>query len=156
MLVGSFLEELISAYSKLRHRKSHWSYAQLEWQTNSILQLQRLAHEGVGQGTWSNTLSTVPITEKGEELGILDVSNATHPRLIRSKNWSRGSIYEREDKPNAYSSVDQVASNSRSVSPVPSVYSHEAVRSRYSAVSDVSDEELYAERRVSRSHRRDS
>lgn len=145
MLIGLFLEELVSTYSKLRHRKSSRSYAQLEWQTTSVLQLQRLAHEGIGAGTWSSALDTVPVTKKGDAIGILDTSDEKHPRLVRPEAWSGEDAYDTESKPDTYSSVDRAPSSHRSVSPIPSVYSYDAVRSRYSAVSDVSDEETFSE-----------
>jgi hypothetical protein len=58
-------------------------YAMLEWNNNSALQLQRLAHEAVGSGTWIRTTRSVPVTECGETLGALDVSDPEHVRLRR-------------------------------------------------------------------------
>lgn len=49
----------------------------------SVLQLQRMAHEGIGSGTWSGLTSENPITEKFQKLGMLDVRNQHQP-LLRS------------------------------------------------------------------------
>ncbi|KAL9621489.1 MAG: hypothetical protein Q9160_004019 [Pyrenula sp. 1 TL-2023] len=57
-------------------------YKSLEWVTNETLQLQRLAHEELGAGTWVGTDEDLPTTEKDEPLAILDVSDDKHPRLV--------------------------------------------------------------------------
>ncbi|KAL9615740.1 MAG: hypothetical protein Q9160_009297 [Pyrenula sp. 1 TL-2023] len=56
-------------------------YPRLEWITNESLQLQRLAHEELGAGTWSGGTKIIPTTAKGECLAVLDVSNKKHPCL---------------------------------------------------------------------------
>ncbi|KAK3315994.1 hypothetical protein B0H66DRAFT_592246 [Apodospora peruviana] len=66
----------------VRQRKgSRPPYALLEWNTNGTLQLQRLAFEANGLGTWSWATGSVPVTESGEVLGVLDLSNPRHPKL---------------------------------------------------------------------------
>ncbi|KAI0469235.1 hypothetical protein F4859DRAFT_505535 [Xylaria cf. heliscus] len=59
-------------------------YKQLEWVTNSTMQLQRLAHEELGFGIWSNGTGPVPITKYGEKLGVLDVQDDSHPVLAKA------------------------------------------------------------------------
>ncbi|KAL9619316.1 MAG: hypothetical protein Q9160_006081 [Pyrenula sp. 1 TL-2023] len=54
-----------------------------QWATGDFLQLQRMAHEELGLGTWSGASSRVPLTNKNETLGILDVSNEMHPIMVR-------------------------------------------------------------------------
>ncbi|KAJ4320783.1 hypothetical protein N0V94_003195 [Neodidymelliopsis sp. IMI 364377] len=85
MVAAMLLEPILAGLFKL-----HWfandakmRYAYAEWQAGSTLQLQRLAHEGVGAGTWSNTTGTVPLTQPGETLAVLDISDRTHARLVR-------------------------------------------------------------------------
>jgi hypothetical protein len=56
-------------------------YSSLEWTTNDTLQLQRLAHEAVGAGTWKGTIDDYPTTADREMLAVLDVTDPTHPRL---------------------------------------------------------------------------
>jgi hypothetical protein len=57
------------------------SYSSLEWIANDTLQLQRLAHEAVGAGTWQDTDGDFPTTAQCELLAELDVTNPTHPKL---------------------------------------------------------------------------
>lgn len=57
------------------------NYKQLEWATNEILQLQRLAHEELGCGTWFG--KNFPITVVGEKLAVLDISDPDHPMLVK-------------------------------------------------------------------------
>ncbi len=59
-----------------RHR-----YAKLEWSTNETIQLQRMAHEGSGMGTWSRGTNSIPVTKPGDVLAVLDITNPTHPVL---------------------------------------------------------------------------
>jgi hypothetical protein len=57
-------------------------YGFAEWQASSTLQLQRIAHENLGLGRWKKTNETIPVTGAGERLGILDVSDHKHARMI--------------------------------------------------------------------------
>jgi hypothetical protein len=75
----SYLLEPVS--SMLYKRKTYNTYANLEWSTNSMLQLQRLAYEGLGVGFWSNCVDTVPTTKGGELLGVLNISDPDHPTI---------------------------------------------------------------------------
>jgi hypothetical protein len=56
-------------------------YKILEWAANETLQLQRLAHEGLGARTWKNVLSEYPITKMDQRLAVLDITNKIHPKL---------------------------------------------------------------------------
>ncbi|KAK4445305.1 hypothetical protein QBC34DRAFT_307051 [Podospora aff. communis PSN243] len=70
----------------LRARKGSCPYSLLEWTINGAFQLQRLAYEGHGIGTWSRTTDAVPVTQPGEDLGVLDISDPRHPRLQRTES----------------------------------------------------------------------
>jgi hypothetical protein len=72
----------------LRKRWGIKQYQQLEWVTNDTLQLQRLAHEEISIGTWSNATRPVPITQMGEKLALLDLSDPTHPKLLPTEETS--------------------------------------------------------------------
>ncbi|GME65223.1 hypothetical protein GTA08_BOTSDO13564 [Neofusicoccum parvum] len=72
------LEPLVSWIQKRRRLDT---YSRLEWCTNETLQLQRLAHEEFGLGTWSGAAGDIPSTEPGEMLAMLDLSKPDHPRL---------------------------------------------------------------------------
>jgi hypothetical protein len=78
IIISYILDPVLSC---LRKRRGHQTYAQLEWCTNEILQVQRLAHEELGLGTWSHATSSVPITKLGELLGLLDLADPDHPKL---------------------------------------------------------------------------
>lgn len=85
MLAAMLLEPVVAGLFKLpwfQHNRK-WRYAYAEWQAGSTLQLQRLAHESLGAGTWSNTAGTVPVTRPEERLAMLDISDSTHARLMR-------------------------------------------------------------------------
>jgi hypothetical protein len=55
-----------------------------EWNITSTLQLQRLAHEGAGFGTWKRTSDGTPVTLSNETLGVLDFKDpaSTHPYIV--------------------------------------------------------------------------
>ena len=72
-------------------------YQRLEWVTNETLQLQRMAHEGLGAGTWTGTADSLPTSMKDECLAKLDVSDETHPRLVFE------SLFKSEEKPTSSS-----------------------------------------------------
>ncbi|KAI0444938.1 hypothetical protein F4803DRAFT_510322 [Xylaria telfairii] len=75
---------LVEPISQILYKK--WGYrklAHLEWNTNTSLQLQRLAHEQLGFGTWSKGTAEIPVTKAGDLLGCLDISNPDHPVLHR-------------------------------------------------------------------------
>lgn len=57
-------------------------YQRLEWVTNETLQLQRMAHEGLGAGSWTGGAESVPTTSEEQALATLDISDQNHPRLI--------------------------------------------------------------------------
>jgi hypothetical protein len=66
----------------VEHSQPHHNrYSSLEWITNDTLQLQRLAHEAVGAGTWKGATDDYPTTAHREMLAILDVTDPKHPRL---------------------------------------------------------------------------
>jgi hypothetical protein len=77
----SWLIQPVINYAQKHHEFNKHEYELLEWSTNGTLQLQRLAHEQLGSGTWSNFNETVPITGSGELLAALDTSDTSHPRL---------------------------------------------------------------------------
>ncbi|KAI0439426.1 hypothetical protein F4803DRAFT_564555 [Xylaria telfairii] len=79
IIITSYLLEPIS--NLLYNRWGYKKYAHLEWSTNATLQLQRLAHEELGFGTWSKGTEEVPATRDGELLACLDLTNPVHPVL---------------------------------------------------------------------------
>jgi hypothetical protein len=85
MLISTCLEPLLDAMVKIPwlRNSERFCYAHAEWQAGSTLQLQRLAHESLGMGSWSKTGESVPVTEPGDVLGVFDIRNPEHVRLIR-------------------------------------------------------------------------
>lgn len=65
----------------MQRRRNYDAYASLEWAMNETLQLQRMAHEEVGMGSWRNCNKDVPITERRDRLAMLDLGDLEHPRL---------------------------------------------------------------------------
>lgn len=80
IIILSFLLESPPSFVKSHLSKKH-TYSQLEWSSNSTLQLQRMAHEELGMGAWSKCTEDVPITRRGEMLGVLSVRRKEHPVL---------------------------------------------------------------------------
>ncbi|KAF2967835.1 hypothetical protein GQX73_g5752 [Xylaria multiplex] len=82
------LKKLCDNQSRYPHsymkKKGYKKYEHLEWTSNATLQLQRLAQEEAGFGTWSKCVETVPGTEANEVLGSLDITNPDHPVLQSS------------------------------------------------------------------------
>ncbi|OTB01373.1 hypothetical protein M426DRAFT_41238, partial [Hypoxylon sp. CI-4A] len=65
----------------LYRRRRYKQYAHLEWISNTNLQLQRLAHENLESGNWSQCIKKVPTTEPGVSLASLDLKDPDHPVL---------------------------------------------------------------------------
>lgn len=76
IVLASYLLEPLSSLLYQKHK-----YAHLEWVTTATLQLQRLAHEELGFGTWSRGAHQVPSTEPDDLLGYLDITDPSHPVL---------------------------------------------------------------------------
>ncbi|KAI1497320.1 hypothetical protein F5X99DRAFT_423614 [Biscogniauxia marginata] len=79
IVILSYALEPIIAF--LYRRRKLGQYVYLEWASNSTLQIQRLANQGLGFGTWSGALSEVPTTKPGEKLALLDITNPEMPVL---------------------------------------------------------------------------
>ena len=59
----------------------------LEWSSNETLQLQRLAHEELHVGKWTQCTDAIPLTQGNVKLAVLDISDPMHPRL-RKPNFT--------------------------------------------------------------------
>lgn len=105
------------------NRKNVRTYQRLEWNTNETLQLQRLAHEEAGFGTWTGAAGDNPVTAPGERLATLNISDPKHPRLEHSSAKLRAASLEEKCatkntgdslQPSTTSGLTQVASGSES------------------------------------------
>lgn len=88
IIILSHIVEPLYGVLQRRRGKAICHYRHLEWVTNETLQLQRMVHEELGLGTWTETASSIPVTEKDEKLAVLDVSDETHPILVPSSSHS--------------------------------------------------------------------
>lgn len=116
----------------------------LEWIQNGFLQLQRLAYQRGGMGTWSREEESVPLTQKNEKLGLVhsNTGSATTNSKRRSINIS---VVERLDAPAS-------VRNPRSISPQGSIASHSDV----TVVSDTEDNQVKSASRSITPHGRQS
>jgi hypothetical protein len=91
-----FLSLTIEPISRFFHRRAKKdNYKLLEWNSNSSLQLQRLAFDGLGIGEWSGCDKTVPYTTRVLTIEPLDVSDPKHPRVaVPAKSNRRDSSLE--------------------------------------------------------------
>jgi len=83
----------------IQHRWNIGDYRRLQWVLDEKLQLQRMAYEEAGIGTWSGTTDAVPVTKYGEMLGLPSGIDAKHPRLgVRTSGKSEGDGLMEHDK----------------------------------------------------------
>lgn len=65
----------------IQRRFKTGDHRRLQWIVDEQLQLQRMAYEEAGMGTWSGGAAPVPITRFGEKFGIPPDTDPDHPRL---------------------------------------------------------------------------
>ena len=70
--------------SYIQHEKDLKDYRRLVWKSDGLLQLQRMAYEEAGLGTWERCTKHTPVTAQGQTLALLDVDDPEHPRLRRA------------------------------------------------------------------------
>jgi len=95
LIITSYVIEPILAC--LYRRRQHKDYAYLEWVSNSTLQIQRLAYQGIGSGTWSRSTDEVPITKRGDKLSQLDFTDPSLP-LLRVADPPKGKVTQITDR----------------------------------------------------------
>ncbi|KAF1977635.1 hypothetical protein BU23DRAFT_527175 [Bimuria novae-zelandiae CBS 107.79] len=83
IILENALEAFVNWLDKRRSRRDDpkKTYARLEWQSNTTLQLHRLAYEEAGYGTWQDCAGSLPVTLPGEKLGMLDLRDQKHPKI---------------------------------------------------------------------------
>lgn len=65
-------------------RNFDWNdHKRLQWAVDEKLQLQRMAFEEAGQGTWTGGTDAVPVTEPDELVSIGSDPNQYHPRMSK-------------------------------------------------------------------------
>lgn len=125
ILLEMTLEPVLGYFQRRRKTSSHL-YQRLEWITNETLQLQRMAHEGIGAGNWIRTAETVPTTVTQENLAILDISEAEHPRLV----------YQKKEMPNPTSEERSSCTQLTQATPTEPPCCHQMSDDPSSSVSD--------------------
>ena len=81
------------------------------------MQLQRLAHEELGFGTWSKTANANPATELDARLAILDISDLKHPVLkVPTADQCTSDVSSAEGKTSASVSEAMLAEEGSSTS----------------------------------------
>ncbi|KAF2820131.1 hypothetical protein CC86DRAFT_429685 [Ophiobolus disseminans] len=105
IIIASFVLESPPGFVRRYYRDKH-VYSRLEWCANGTLQLQRLAHEELGLGHWSACTQDVPITRKGEMLGLLYFRDPEHPVLMQQEGEASGCSAARDDKSTAKEAED--------------------------------------------------
>ncbi|KAI9683248.1 MAG: hypothetical protein M1822_006113 [Bathelium mastoideum] len=117
IVISYFLEQILHWVQ----RRWRWdNYALTEWSTNETLQLQSLAHEGFGAGTWIRKIGCVPTTVPKELLATLDLSDPMHPLLKAApRSWEESAEAESEGKKGASSSADEADTSSTAPSTTP-------------------------------------
>jgi hypothetical protein len=79
ILLSVFIEIMTGHIQRYTKRDP---YSLVEWNTNGILQLQRLAYEELGLGQWDGCGDEIPYTKGATELEALNLSDPNHPRII--------------------------------------------------------------------------
>ncbi|CZR67750.1 uncharacterized protein PAC_17649 [Phialocephala subalpina] len=77
-VVSLFLESIVGFF-QLKFKRG--LYHQVRWQLDSTVQLQRMAFEEAGLGTWSGGADDVPVTEKDEKFGPATEWDEWHPSI---------------------------------------------------------------------------
>lgn len=67
--------------SYIQREKDPNDYHRLVWKSDGLLQVQRMAYEEAGFGTWERCTRATPVTAQSQVLAPLDVNNPEHPRL---------------------------------------------------------------------------
>lgn len=88
IIISYTIESILGYWHRRRQFKSS-SY--LEWISNSTMQLQRLAHQAFGAGTWSRATKDVSVTKAGEYLALLDLTDPKQPLLRCPSNGDTNS-----------------------------------------------------------------
>jgi hypothetical protein len=114
ILVSYIMEPLTN---RVKHHLKQNPYASVEWRAMQKLHLQRLAHQGIGFGHWSNGYMDVPVTLPEEDLAVIDVTDPKVPRLIDSTCSSPESLYGMVSNDDQQVSVEHVSVHNKQPAP---------------------------------------
>lgn len=111
MLLAGFIETIATSIgNRFDPDKQHNPpYSRLEWDCNSYFDLQRLAHQALGVGTWSRSRTGIPVTALGEQLGVVGTGRkSTLPVLRRPKSENELQDVTGRSNHKRYSSGDYI------------------------------------------------
>lgn len=117
LLLTSVSIDLIVGY--IQKRRNLKNYKRLEWSMNQTFQLQRLAHEELGYGTWTHAADSIPTTQRGEKLSLIDTSVPDHPILVAPKPADHASMQKSEAKPDHDEETTQSGGRPTPLEPTP-------------------------------------
>lgn len=119
LIVGGLLIStslvLDSLVGFIQRKRNMRDYQRVQWALDEKLQLQRLAYEEAGMGTWSGGTAVVPVTRFGETFGMPPDVDPDHPRIGRKGSGSNAgpnSVYKNEsgEELQLLSSDDRISS----------------------------------------------
>lgn len=86
LIVGIFLMLLslwldsITGYVRWKLQSN--DYKRIQWGLDGMFQLHRLAYEAAGQGTWTGGADAIPVTQRGDLMGVPEFhADSRHPTL---------------------------------------------------------------------------
>ena len=94
IITALFLDSMVGFLRRKLDRNDH---KRLQWAVDENLQLQRMAFEETGQGTWTGGTDAVPMTGAGALLGIGPEPDKHHPRLTTIDSGSSDSEIMKTD-----------------------------------------------------------
>lgn len=83
LVIDTIVEFLRRTFRKGEHKPLHWVL-------DDTFQMQRLAYEEAGQGTWTGGSSAIPVTAPGDRIGLPKGADRHHPRLSKPLEKTNG------------------------------------------------------------------
>lgn len=80
-IVTSLVMSTVVKFLRRTFRKGE--HKPLHWVLDDTFQMQRLAYEEAGQGTWTGGSSAIPVTAPGDRIGLPKGADRHHPRLSK-------------------------------------------------------------------------
>jgi hypothetical protein len=100
---------LASVVGHFQRGRAAANQKRLEWIQNGFLQLQRLAYQRGGMGTWTGEEDSVPLTQKNEKLGLVN-SNASSARNTSKQGSTYITVVEKVDAPSLARNPESISS----------------------------------------------
>jgi hypothetical protein len=111
LVLGTFLillNLILDTVVGLIQRKLDWGdHKRLQWVIDEKLQLQRLAYEEAGQGTWTGGANAVPVMMMEDRIGIPRNVDKMHPKLRVSGHGRPESHISLQSQPQSDMSLRQ-------------------------------------------------